>query len=827
MVSVLTAGASNNWSDLCDPKKVDLSQAKQEYVKSVKDLGDDWIARQWQVLDTQYHRVYYDSSIDHVKLAHVAGCLDNLYEFLQGWFPTRSEVPIRTFLIPNQYAHSRCSFKSNAMRTGDKGNAVTMITSLLHEEVHLFNFSYLGKPGQGWWAGEFSCLYFQNRLKLEAMGKDVRGSILAKLPNGPGCHFGKITDNAKQRFEQAFSAMYFLHTAYGDHKFCQFRIACLRSAKENLTRTGPDDSLFGQCFGKSIDELDRQWRAFYGWKVEGEQQRLSVSHPVKPANVIARVVVELTSPVYEGRAAGSSGERRAGRFIMSQFRELDLSPVGRNSNYLHHFNVAYRDLIGPIGLRIRGHEFTYKSDFGVLQGGPTEWTEGRMHFIGYGSSDNISDIDTKELKGKVLVAAYKGKRLSNTRNIQTLAEQTKAAAVLLVDTPSNYKSIVFHRKNTRIHNTVPVLHVSPAVGEFILSGTDHHWTDVCRNLVDGRYPNLNISGVCRLAAGTVYIPGAASANVIGMFKAAPRTNYNGIFFAHYDGQGRDGESGYYPSANDNASGVAVLLAIASLLRQQAPKLAANVYFAALGAEEVGMIGARALRADKALPWEKMDFAICLDMVGHSRGHRLTVQTTGTDEFLYQAFSAYANRQGWQIRPIVRNVLGSDAGVIQRGGIPTLFILTGDNKQHTVDDDSGNTDSRHMEALSELLAGFVLASEFRPGTFSRQKTVSAPKRYPADSAEAEPTTNVKVTFSSEKISVQFLIRELAHQAGLSYDWAGSQEQVGEFCRRWIRDVNIVEVPLPQALDSVLKPLGLTYTIHDRTVLLKHASKVSPR
>jgi hypothetical protein len=92
---------------------------------------------------------------------------------------------------------------------------------------------------------------------------------------------------------------------------------------------------------------------------------------------------------------------------------------------------------------------------------------------------------------------------------------------------------------------------------------------------------------------------------------------------------------------------------------------------------------------------------------------------------------------------------------------------------------------------------------------------------------KPTINTKVTFSAEKISVQYLVRELAHQAGLRYDWAGSEEQVGEFCRRWVRDVNIVEASLPQALESVLKPLGLTYTIHDKTIQLKHASPISTK
>ena len=116
IATILTAKGGDDWSALCIPRKVDLSQARQEFVKSAGDLGDDLTGKQWQILETKYHRVYYTSSTDPVKLAQVVGCLDNLFVFLGKWYPTKPDVPIKTFLVPGQYGRSRCSYR-NAMRT--------------------------------------------------------------------------------------------------------------------------------------------------------------------------------------------------------------------------------------------------------------------------------------------------------------------------------------------------------------------------------------------------------------------------------------------------------------------------------------------------------------------------------------------------------------------------------------------------------------------------------------------------------------------------------------------------------------------------------------
>lgn len=84
--------------------------------------------------------------------------------------------------------------------------------------------------------------------------------------------------------------------------------------------------------------------------------------------------------------------------------------------------------------------------------------------------------------------------------------------------------------------------------------------------------------------------------------------------------------------------------------------------------------------------------------------------------------------------------------------------------------------------------------------------------------ADPRLDAKVTYSNPKISVQYLVMELAHQAGLKYDFKKSLAQTDPECRLWLRDVSIKNKPCRQALEKVLKPVGLRYEVENDTVVL---------
>jgi hypothetical protein len=83
---------------------------------------------------------------------------------------------------------------------------------------------------------------------------------------------------------------------------------------------------------------------------------------------------------------------------------------------------------------------------------------------------------------------------------------------------------------------------------------------------------------------------------------------------------------------------------------------------------------------------------------------------------------------------------------------------------------------------------------------------------------DPRLENKVTYSTQQASVQYIVMDLARQAGLKYDFKKSQAQTDPLCRRYVRDVSIKGKPCREALDKILKPVGLRYEIENDTIVL---------
>ncbi len=69
----------------------------------------------------------------------------------------------------------------------------------------------------------------------------------------------------------------------------------------------------------------------------------------------------------------------------------------------------------------------------------------------------------------------------------------------------------------------------------------------------------------------------------------------------------------------------------------------------------------------------------------------------------------------------------------------------------------------------------------------------------------------------RIPIHLVVQELCRQAGLEYDRNASDSNTAPACRRWIRP-RIEEMPLHEALLAVLRPVGLSYELEDKTVTL---------
>ena len=130
------------------------------------------------------------------------------------------------------------------------------------------------------------------------------------------------------------------------------------------------------------------------------------------------------------------------------------------------------------------------------------------------------------------------------------------------------------------------------------------------------------------------------ANLLGMCVGKDPTLPMFVVSAHYDHLGiRDGV--LYPGADDNASGVAVILEVAAYCQKN--PFRRSIVFAAFDAEEGGLNGARAFVSTPPVPKERIALNVNLDMVSRSDKREIFIAGTYHTPSLKPPLEAVAKR----------------------------------------------------------------------------------------------------------------------------------------------------------------------------------------
>ncbi len=106
-------------------------------------------------------------------------------------------------------------------------------------------------------------------------------------------------------------------------------------------------------------------------------------------------------------------------------------------------------------------------------------------------------------------------------------------------------------------------------------------------------------------------------NVVGYLQAKDKDAPYIVVGAHFDHIGTYGEK-FYPGADDNASGVAGLLAIAKAFGKRYREkndLGHNIVFVAFDGNNRNLAGSRAFVRQREIPLGKIDFMLNLDQIG--------------------------------------------------------------------------------------------------------------------------------------------------------------------------------------------------------------------
>jgi Iap family predicted aminopeptidase len=219
---------------------------------------------------------------------------------------------------------------------------------------------------------------------------------------------------------------------------------------------------------------------------------------------------------------------------------------------------------------------------------------------------------------------------------------------------------------------------------------------------------------------SVYISGAAieydiearvikdyqSQNVIGYLPAKKKCAKTVMFTAHYDHLGRMGADTYFPGANDNASGSAMLLTMAKYFKENPSDY--NVMFVAFAGEEAGLVGSKHFVENPLFKLKKIKFLVNLDIMG-SGEEGITVVNGTLFKKQFDLLQTINKEEGLLAKIKIRGpAANSDHYWFTEKGVPAFFIYTmGPNKHyHDIFDEYEALSFSEYEDITKLLIEFL-------------------------------------------------------------------------------------------------------------------------
>ena len=468
--------------------------------------------------------------------------------------------------------------------------------------------------------------------------------------------------------------------------------------------------------------------------------------PLPPAEWTLEQVKTLADPTLEGRAAGTAGADRAAAHIAAAFKAAGLTPAGEAGTYLQSFSV-------PTGLRLgtpstlavvspASRRFDFAKDFTPLSVSADGSLTADLVFVGYGITatdlgyDDYAGLDvhgkvvlmmTREPRGQDAASPFRrdeARHYAGHEHKLINAREHGAAAVLIVPHPRTEHARLPVLGGQGQSLGILAVAVSGETAETLLAPAGIKLGEVADAIDGAPAPrSAPVTGVkVRVEAHVVRERGTAR-NVIGLLPGTdPALRGQAIVIgAHYDHLGRGGESSLapdqvgqiHPGADDNASGTAVVMALARAFAGAggAPR---TLVFAAFSGEELGLLGSAEYVRRPAVPMDKTVLMANLDMVGRLREGRLYVGGIDSGAGLRPLVTEAARNLSLALELPPSPFGPSDHTSFYVAGCPVLFFFTGVHADyHRPSDTWDRINAQGLTTVGTVVARVIAAVAAQP------------------------------------------------------------------------------------------------------------------
>ncbi|HEB52173.1 MAG TPA: M20/M25/M40 family metallo-hydrolase [bacterium] len=470
----------------------------------------------------------------------------------------------------------------------------------------------------------------------------------------------------------------------------------------------------------------------------------------------------LASDDLQGRLTGSPGQAAAARYIAAHFERLGLEPLGDElpdgggRSYLQHYGIKRTYVAEGSALTIGGD--VLRTGYAVLGARQMDVdVRGTLRFCGFGRTRGARrDLEEGEdLRGRIAVVALKAPRGRVGKDLTVEQKFGMSFGVLgrLGRTARNLtragaEAVLFLQHEDRIGLSDVLNYVAVAPGkarvEANFPGADAGMGGFGQLGSGGKGVTMVLSvpasqkvlarlGIDPAAYGEFLAGGerpaaadevdaevqlkvvhdehARASNVVAVLRGRdPELAEQAVVYsAHMDHVGVRMDGDVFNGADDNASGSAGLLAIASAYAGAGQRPRRSVVFLSVSGEELGLWGSQYFSDHPTWPLDKLVADLNTDMIGRSGPESGPHEVTVTPSFRHAKYSTivrdaarFGEALGMKFTSGDKYYMRSDHYNFARKGIPVVFFCNGEHEDyHQVTDHADKLDGDKMQRIARL------------------------------------------------------------------------------------------------------------------------------
>ena len=293
------------------------------------------------------------------------------------------------------------------------------------------------------------------------------------------------------------------------------------------------------------------------------------------------VVKKLSSARYQGRGYARDGANKAGKYLEKEFRKAGVDEI-----IIQPFKLDINTFCGKMDMSADGKELRAGVDFSMREYSPGAHGEFPVYHVdtlNFDADKLFSDLEKPE-NANCFVACefwftYKHREVFS--QLQTAGKRPNAGLLYLWTSP-----IKFYKAYGEKVVDKPIIWVTPEAIEGV--------KEIKVNIDNKFLKDYECFNVIAKVEGT-------------------RHDSCYVFTAHYDHLGNLGRKVYYAGANDNASGTATIVTLASYYAQNHPEY--DMYFVAFSGEDANLRGSTWFAEHPIVPLEQIRYLFNIDMIG--------------------------------------------------------------------------------------------------------------------------------------------------------------------------------------------------------------------